>query len=167
MRSKISTSPVATVFRGGKMSLMRATIFNDSFTTCIAVSPTFPVIWWLTGTIMGGGGRSGVLQEPRMGCSTCAGNWGTAGSESDWWSVRLSGTGDWVNMDDGWLVGERLRKILRNLSIFRGFWGFKDISNGRSERGYRVTWIQWRLQNGELGSKWPLTDIAIWLTWTR
>ena len=125
MWSKISTRPVATVFKGGKASLMRATILNDSFTTWIAVSPTFPVFSWLTGTIVGGGGRSGVLQEPRTGWSICAGNWGTAYSENDWWSVRLSGT------DDGWLVGERLRKILRNLSLnlFRGVWGFKDIND--------------------------------------
>ena len=135
MWSKISTRPVATVFKGGKMSLMRATIFNDSFTTWIAVSPIFPVFWWLTGTMMGGGGRSGVLQEPRTGWSTC--NWGIAWLEGD--PVESSGTGGWVSMDDGWLFGERLRKILRNLSLFRGFWGFKDI-NASSEswlRGFR------------------------------
>ena len=45
MRSNISTSPIATVFKGGKESLMRATIFNDSFTTWIAVSPILLAFW--------------------------------------------------------------------------------------------------------------------------
>ena len=138
MRSNISTSNPAVVFKGGKASVVRARIFIDSFTTWIAVSPIFPVFWSLTGTIMGGSERSGVLQESRTGWSTCGGNWGNWGkvcSESDWWSFRSSGTGDWVDMDDGWLDGERLRKILRILSLFRGFWGFKDI-NDSPEGGY-------------------------------
>ena len=132
MRSNISTSNAAVVFKGGKASLVRATIFNDSFTTWITVSPIFPVFWWLTGTIVGGSGRSGVLQEG----STCADNWenwGMACSESNWWLFRSSGT-DWVDMGNGWLDGKRLRKMLRILSLFRGVWGFKDI-NESSEAG--------------------------------
>ena len=137
MRSNISTSPAAVVFKGGKTSLARTTILNDSFTTWIAVSFILLVFWRLTGTIMDGSGRSGVLQESRASWSTCAGNWWTACSENDWWLFRFFSTGDWVDMGNGWLDGERLRKILRNLSLnlFRGVWASKDI-NDSPEEGY-------------------------------
>lgn len=162
MRSKISTSPAAVVFKGGKASLMRATSFNDSFTTSIAVSPILPVFWWLTGTLMGAGGQSGLLREPRsarslFGWLTCAGDWETTESES--WSLGADGA--------RWLDGERLRKILRNRSLVRGFSGFNDMMEvGRgSQRKQSRSLIEYeslRMPWGCGENRWPLTDIGIW-----